>query len=83
MEGIFLDDGAEWKPTIPSTDVRVLNGIVARWLTDPERFERAETSLDAYRREFPWPALEDWDPVAAAASMSLRDVVRLLLAQRR
>lgn len=59
IEEMFLDGALEWHAHIAAHDVRVLNGIVARWIEDPDRFDREQISLQDYRREFPtWEAIE-------------------------
>jgi hypothetical protein len=70
MTEIFLDERAEWRTYIPSTDVRVMNGIVARWLPDPDDFDRAQKSLDKHRAEFPWQAAKE--PADQVTSLALR-----------
>ncbi|WP_076260849.1 hypothetical protein [Intrasporangium flavum] len=76
VEEIFLDEDAEYRPFIPSTDVRVLNGIVARWWPDPKGFEERAASLEEYRLEFPWTALTD-RPADPVTSMAVRITHRL------
>ncbi|XGX79398.1 hypothetical protein LQK93_02206 [Terrabacter sp. BE26] len=70
LSEIFLDERAEWRSYIPSTDVRVMNGIVARWLVDPDDFDKTQKSLEEYRSEFPWHEAEE--PVASVMQLSPR-----------
>jgi len=75
MTEIFLDERAEWRPFVPSTDVRVMNGIVARWLPEPDYFDKVQKPLADYRREFPWSGAEG--PAGPAMSLARRLVFGL------